>query len=108
MYDSNIPKWPSESYSRNIGIYATPINLTQLNIGGYVYQGNASFWGGISSMIVYDRVLTSTEVHQVEGYLAWKWWGAGNKILTNKNHPYYNSPPPPNDIGYVFNAKSVS
>ena len=93
-----------------ITVYASPINLTQLFIGRYVYQGNTSFWGGISSMIVYNRALTSDEVHQVEGYLAWKWWGSGKKILTNTNHPYYNSPPtvPPNDIGYVFNTKSVS
>ena len=60
---------------------------------------------GISSLAIYNSVLTTTQRQQVEGYLAWKWWGTGTAILQN-THPYYYAQP--NDIGTMFNPKSVS
>lgn len=39
----------------------------------------------LSEMIIYNRQLTTNEIRQVEGYLAWK-WGLQNNLPTT--HPY--------------------
>ena len=86
----------------NVTIISSPINLTSLDIGRCIYNGNCSFWGGISSLVVFDRVLSINEIRLMEGYLAWKWWNHGNCVLPT-THPYINGPPL--DTAYVFNPR---
>ena len=52
--------------------------------------GNDAMTGFIAEIIVYRALLTTQQVQQVEGYLAWKWGLTGNLPTT---HPYKNSPP---------------
>lgn len=49
-----------------------------------------SLQGNISEMILFPRVLTTTEFQQVEGYLAWKWNLVGSLPT---NHPYFSVKP---------------
>jgi hypothetical protein len=44
----------------------------------------------MGDFILYDGALQTSEIQQVEGYLAWKWGLRGNLPTT---HPFYNSPP---------------
>ena len=50
------------------------------------------FKGGISSLIIYENIILTSDRQKVEGYLAWKLWGSGAAILVN-DHPYYSIPP---------------
>lgn len=59
-------------------------------IGGSPGQSGYYLNGTISEVIIYNRVLSSTERQTVEGALAWK-WGFQRQLPTN--HPFYNSPP---------------
>ena len=87
-------------------ITSTTINFSSVNIGGW-YNGpmGGTMYGAISSVIIYNSILSTTQRQQVEGFLAWKWWGTGTAILQN-THPYYYAQP--DDIGTMFNPKSVS
>ena len=53
---------------------------------------------------MYTTVLSTTERTQLEGYLAYKYWGNGTVL--GSSQPYYNVHP--NDIGTRFNIKTVS
>lgn len=46
--------------------------------------------GKICEILVYNTNLTTTQIYQIEGYLAWKW---GLNSLLRSNHPYKNSAP---------------
>ena len=67
------------------------INLTNFDIGGYNWDWTRTFYGGISSIITYNSVLTTAQRQQIEGHLAWKWFVGGN--VANplpSTHPYYS------------------
>jgi hypothetical protein len=88
----------------NSGSYIWKINGTNRTLTPYSgftsLSGNAttSFYinnrvtANVShaEILVYNRAMTSTEVVQIEGYLAWKWGLAGNLPA---NHPFKNGPP---------------
>jgi len=63
------------------------------------------FYGAYSSFALYNTVLSNAQRQQVEGYLAWKWWGSGSAILSDPHHPYYSTQI--GDIGKLFNPISV-
>ena len=65
----------------------------------------SSFNGAYSSFALYNTVLSTTQRQQLEGYLAWKWWGSGSAILSDPHHPYYSTQI--GDIGKLFNPISV-
>jgi hypothetical protein len=54
--------------------------------------GNLSrtFWGHFAEVLVYEEVLTTTQIEDIEGYLAWKWDFVSELPPT---HPYKSSPP---------------
>ena len=67
------------------------INLTNFDIGGYNNDPPRTFYGGISSLITYNSVLTTAQRQLIEGHLAWKWFVAGS--VANplpSTHPYYS------------------
>jgi hypothetical protein len=66
--------------------------------------GQETFQGNISEMILFPRVLTTTEFQQVEGYLAWKW---GLQKSLPANHPYLYSPYIPSPITAPFTPASI-
>jgi photosystem II stability/assembly factor-like uncharacterized protein len=106
---------------RSLTLYSSTINNTQwceyLNGGtntftnnystiltdsSYIYIGTrgdkyTTFTGVISEVIVYNRVLTTVERQNVEGYLARKW---NLIILLPTNHPYYNTA----TDGYIYTS----
>ena len=43
----------------------------------------------VAEILLYDRVLTSADIQQIEGYLGWKWGLA----LEASTHPFYKFPP---------------
>lgn len=47
---------------------------------------NTGFY--VSELVYYQTLLTTTQIKQVEGYLAWKW---GLNALLPTTHPYYSS-----------------
>ena len=64
-------------------------NLTGLaiNTGGFPTEDSTC---QIAEIIVYSNVLTTSQVGQVEGYLAWKWGLSANLPV---GHPYKRNPP---------------
>jgi len=56
-----------------------------LNDGGF-----SSFHGNMSEVLLFNRVLTTSEFTSVEGYLAWKW---GLQSSLPSNHPYFSAKP---------------
>ena len=60
----------------NVGTYQTGVGL------------NPQFY--IGEVIIYNKLVSTTERQQVEGYLAWKWGLVSN---LPSNHPYKNAPP---------------
>jgi hypothetical protein len=71
---------------------------TTLNTSASVwYLGNRPDGGGsidsyFSEFMHFNRMLTTTEVAQIEGYLAWKWGLVAN---LPSSHPFKLFPPPP-------------
>ena len=67
------------------------MTLTNIDIGGWSGDGARTFYGGISSFITYNTVLTTAQRQLIEGHLAWKWFVAGS--VANplpSTHPYYS------------------
>jgi hypothetical protein len=64
-----------------------PLTGLTINTGG---AGGESSDCDIAEIILYNSVLTTLQVQQLEGYLAWKW---GLQANLPANHPYKNSPP---------------
>jgi hypothetical protein len=62
--------------------------FTSINLGAE--PGATNFAGTLGEVIIYNRVLTTTERQEVEGYLAWKW---GIQALLPPGHPYKSAPP---------------
>jgi hypothetical protein len=52
--------------------------------------GNNGMTGFISEILIYRATLNTTQIQQVEGYLAWKWGLVGRLPAS---HPFKNSPP---------------
>ena len=50
--------------------------------------GFESLQGNMSEVLLFNRVLTTSEFRQIEAYLAWKWGLQANLPST---HPYYNN-----------------
>ena len=73
-------------------INIAPMYLNNMNIGGWDGDSSWTYCGGISSLIVYNSVLTDAQRQRVEGYLAWKWWNSGGSILPN-THPFFSTNP---------------
>lgn len=93
--------------SSNVTIPSSVLNIGTMDIGGWSGNNTNTFYGGISSLIIYNSVLTTSQRQNVEGYLAWKWWGSGSAVLNGTiNHPYYYNPI--GDIGTFFNSNTVS
>ncbi len=62
-------------------------------IGGAVPNYPGYYYGGdICEVVWFNLGLTTAQIQQVEGYLAWKWGLQGNLPA---NHPYKLWPPPP-------------
>ena len=88
-------------------ISSTKINCSNWYLGNDPNYPSRVLNGGLSSVIIYSSLLSDTEREKIEGYLAWKWWGNGNAILSS-THSYYSVPPQINDIGTLFNPLSYS
>jgi hypothetical protein len=89
-----LPSTGNRFVNLNGSLVGTFANNTQLNsfntlqIGGVF---NANFYNGsIFEIVGYAVNLTTLQIQQVEGYLAWKWGLQGNLPA---NHPYKNAPP---------------
>ena len=69
------------------------------NIGGAISGGNVviPYVGIIYEIIAYNSVLSSNNMQQVEGYLAWKWGLQGSLPTT---HPFYYAAP--NNQGLTY------
>ena len=84
----------------------TPVNPVNFkdNVGNIYIGTRASketkFTGVISEVIVYNRVLTTTERQSIEGYLAKKWNLSASLPI---NHPYYSNNPTATD-GYIYTS----
>lgn len=70
----------------------SPFNINYYKIGSNTNNSDLRGFltGKISEIIVYDTALTTLQIQQVEGYLAWKW---NLQTLLPTNHPYKISPP---------------
>jgi len=77
-----------KSYSVSSTLYTPLFNLTSFNIGCWDGDATRTSSGGISSLILYNTVLNTTNRQSLEGYLAWKWWGNGS--ILPSSHPYYS------------------
>jgi hypothetical protein len=90
IFDSLTSLSGTIAYRNGIFINSVP---NTYNIGttvGYIgtYDGTSEFFaGGIAEVLIYNRVLATTERQQVEGYLAWKWGLQGN-LPPGGGHPY--------------------
>ena len=70
---------------------SSTINLSGINIGEWRNDGARTCYGGISSLIIYNSVISTTDRQTLEGALAWKWWGNGN--ILDVTHPYHSKSP---------------
>ena len=77
-----------KSYSVSSTFYTPLFNLTSFNIGCWDGDATRTSSGGISSLILYNTALSTTDRQSLEGYLAWKWWGNGS--ILPSSHPYYS------------------
>ena len=88
------------------GVFAgNNFSVSHLRLGAATFTsssndgGNESLQGNISEMILFPRVLSTTELQYVEGYLAWKW---GLQASLPANHPHFYSPYIPSPITAPF------
>jgi hypothetical protein len=65
--------------------------LASLNIGGWDQDGTRTMNGGISEMLIYNTVLSTTDRQKLEGYLSHKWWRDGSVLPGG--HPHKTGPP---------------
>lgn len=89
----------SASYIGVNGSYSTPVTI---NAGGFTGAGTTTlggqqtqtsqytYTGYLNEVIIYNTVLTTTQIQFVEGYLAWK-WGLQSQLPTS--HTYYSKSP---------------
>jgi hypothetical protein len=64
-------------------VTSSPVKQTRRILIGS--RGDVGFTGRVAEFLTYDRVITTTERQQVEGYLAWKWGLTGSLPV---GHPY--------------------
>ena len=69
---------------------STSVNFSTINIGGWNTDVPCTMSGGISSLIIYTSLLSTTNCQKLEGYLGWTWWGNGN--ILDVTHPYHSLP----------------
>lgn len=69
----------------------TSFLMSSMSLGNDVNSPERALNGGISEFVMYNKVLTDGERQQLEGYLAWKWWGSGS--ILPSSHPYKNAKP---------------
>lgn len=75
--------------------------MTGLVLGNRYNLASESFLGHICDFLIYDRVLTTAERQQLEGYLAHKW---GLRSYLTASHPFKNTIP----IGTSFNPRQIA
>jgi len=94
--------------SVQVSSYTRSSGCPGFSLGGE-YHGTivtgATSYTNTSEILVFNRVLSTTERQQIEGYLAWKWGLQGNLPTS---HPYYNSFPIITSPTPIFTPKSVS
>ena len=66
------------------------LNLNAYCVGGYNLDNTCNWNGKIMEVIYYNVLLTTAQIQQVEGYLAWKWGLVSNLPSA---HPYKLSAP---------------
>lgn len=64
-----------------------------LDLGCWSGDAARPLIGGVSDLAIYNKVLSNTERQQLEGYLAYKWWGSGSVLAIG--HPYRGFAPTP-------------
>jgi hypothetical protein len=64
--------------------------VANFELGNWSGDTARTFNGGIGEFIYYNRILSTTEIQQVEGYLGWKW---GLQTNLPNTHPYYSATP---------------
>ena len=74
------------------------------SIGGLPDSKGSCFNGTVSSVIIFNSLLSDIYRNKVEGYLAWKWCGGG--MILPADHPYLTTSPC--DIGLQFNKNSYT
>jgi hypothetical protein len=81
--------------SLNGGTSSSASNISSFTTGNtYIGKDSAAsqywFTGKFMEMIIYNSVLSTAQIQNIEGYLAWK-WGIQTSLPTN--HPYYSVKP---------------
>ncbi len=103
------------SLAQTATITGTPTNFStsyNLLVGAYADSGGlnprATMYlnGDIGEILVYFSALTTFQLQQVEGYLAWKWGLQGNLPAA---HPFRTAPPfgTPSNIPFPFANQPV-
>jgi hypothetical protein len=65
-------------------------NITSYGIGTNANSADTEYWSGfIGEVIYYTESLTTLQIQQIEGYLAWKWGLQANLPVA---HPFKNNP----------------
>ena len=94
MWSFVLPATGNRFVNLNGSLAATFTNNTQLNAFTTLQIGcafsSAFYNGSLFEYILYTGAITTLQIQQVEGYLAWKWGLQGNLPA---NHPYKNAPP---------------
>jgi hypothetical protein len=57
---------------------------------GYSGANNEWWWGDIAEVLVFNRVISTNDRQNIEGYLAWKW---GLQATLPSDHTYKFAPP---------------
>ena len=89
--NGNYPNGSSTNYATSTDATGTA-TLVNYIIGSGSVAGTTSdgtYWGGgVNEVLIFNRVLTSYEIANIEGYLAWKWNLSSSLPAV---HPYYGS-----------------
>jgi len=80
--------------------------VANFELGNWSGDTGRTFNGGIGEFLYYNRVLSTTELQKIEGYLGWKW---GLQTNLPNTHPYYSASPTSSiSSGTVGTVSSVS
>jgi len=115
LHIPSTPSTPTVTPIVYINGQTNPYNIAAVSLTGYypMYVNSVQLsgtalskcmCGAISHFSMYTTVLSTTQRQQLEGYLAYKYWGNGAVLGTS--HPYYNTSP--NDISTLFNSKTFN
>jgi len=76
-------------YSSSVGLPYTA--TTPMVLGGQIDPANTYMYEGyVMEIVIYNSVLTTSQIQQMEGYLAWKW---GFQTSLPETHPYSKARP---------------